>query len=122
MEKIMYALKDNAKEDKITVVQVRTLEWFHKSCGNSYFAGTVELYAGTRLVKRFLLPFQYGYGNHSEYVAIKALGFGDMFSFREFSEENNIYYSYDKTEVRRERDLKELEKQFIPFPPEVLDR
>jgi len=116
MEKIMYALKENAKKDKITVVQVRILEWFQKSYGNSYFAGTVELYAGSRLVKRFLLPYQYGYGSHSENVAIKALGFVDMFSFREFMEENNIYYSYDKKEGCRERDLKELEKQFEPFP------
>ena len=116
MEKIMYDLKDNAKKDKITVVQVRILEWFQKSYGNSYFAGTVELYAGNRLVKRFLLPYQYGYGNHSEYVAIKALGFGDMVSFREFREKNNIYYSYDKQEGCRERDLNYLEKQFVPFP------
>lgn len=116
MEKIMYDLEENAKKDKVTVVQVRTLEWFQKSCGNSYFAGTVELYAGTRLVKRFLLPYQYGYGSHSEYVAIKALGFGDMFSFREFMEKNNIYYSYDKKEGCRERELKELEKWFVPFP------
>ena len=116
MKEIKYALKDNAKKDKITVVQVRTIEWFQKSMGNSYFAGTVELYAGTRLVKRFLLPYQYGYGSHSEYVAVKALGFDDLFSFREFREENNIYYSYDKQEGCRERELKDLEKRFVPFP------
>lgn len=116
MKEIEYALKENAKKDKITVVQVRVLEWFQKSYGNSYFAGTVELYAGTRLVKRFLLPFQYGDGSHAEYTAIKELGFGDMYSFREFREKNNIYYSYDKKEGCRERELKELEKQFVPFP------
>lgn len=116
MKEIKYALKENAKKDKITVVQVRTLEWFHKSMGNSYFAGTVELYAGTRIVKRFLLPFQYGYGSHSEYVAIKALGFKNMVSFQEFMEENNIYYSYDKKEGCLKRELKELEKWFVPFP------
>jgi len=45
---------------------VTTKEWRDKVNGNTYFASQIEnLENGT--IKK--IPFQYGYGSHSEYVA-----------------------------------------------------
>lgn len=118
MKKTRYDLKDNAKKDKITVVEVRTLEWFHKSAGNSYFAGTVELFSGSELVRRIILDYQYGYGSHAEYTAAGEIGFSSLRELWEFCNENKIHYSFSKEENCRERDLKNLVRYTLPFPVE----
>jgi len=48
---------------------VETREWFDKTGGNSYFSA--RIWVDGQVVN--VLPFQYGYGNHSEYVAQKWL-------------------------------------------------
>jgi len=118
MKKTMYALKDNAKKDKITVIEVRILEWFQKSNGNSYFAGTVELFSGSELVRRIILDFQYGYGSHAEFTAAGEIGFSSLLELREFCKKNKIHYSFSKDENCRERDLKNLVRNTRSIPVE----
>jgi len=48
-----------------------TKEWFDKVNGNSYFSSQVQ--ATKNLNEVIKLPFQYGYGNHSEWVVMQEL-------------------------------------------------
>jgi len=48
---------------------IETREWFDKSGGDSYF--TARVWVDGEVA--FTLPFQYGYGNSSEYEAHKQL-------------------------------------------------
>lgn len=116
MKKARYDLKDNAKKDKITVIEVRILEWFQKSYGNSYFAGTVELFSDSELVRRIILDYQYGDGCHAEYTAAEEIGFISLWELREFCKENRIYYSFSKEANCRERDLKNLVRYTQSIP------
>lgn len=55
------------KTKDIKTIEVVAKEWFDKTYGNSYFSANI--YVNDKLVKT--LPFQYGYGDHYEYVAFK---------------------------------------------------
>ncbi len=50
-------------------VFVEAKEWFDKTGGNSYFSARVEI-DGKEVAR---LPFQYGYGSHYEYQALREL-------------------------------------------------
>lgn len=58
---------------KIKTIDVQAKEWRDRVNGNSYFSALVVLNYGMRTEKRFRLPFQYGYGNHYEYMAFQKL-------------------------------------------------
>lgn len=49
--------------------QLITREWFDKVNGNSYFAS--RIYRNDELLA--VLPFQYGYGTHHEWEAMREL-------------------------------------------------
>jgi hypothetical protein len=94
---------------KIKTVDVHTLEWFDRTYGNSYFSATVILNFGMKDQYKVLLPFQYGYGSHSESVAfdaLKVLGWkakeGALWSA---AKADDIIYRYNKTEGCKKRDL-----------------
>ena len=48
----------------IKTIDINVKEWFDKTYGNSYFAGTVTINFGFLDQKTFKMPFQYGYGSH----------------------------------------------------------
>lgn len=54
-------------------LDINTLEWFDKVNGNTYFASKVTIDYTLPTENELILPFQYGYGNQSEYQAIKEL-------------------------------------------------
>lgn len=54
-------------------IDINAKEWFDKVNGNSYFAAKITLNYGTDYAVTIKLPFQYGYGNHYEYMAVKEL-------------------------------------------------
>ena len=49
---------------KIKTIDINALEWFDKVNGNSYFAATAIINYQMKTERRFILPFQYGYGDH----------------------------------------------------------
>ena len=53
---------------KIKTIDVNCKEWFDKINGNSYFAGTVTLNYQMENETKFILPFQYGNGEHYKTV------------------------------------------------------
>ncbi len=58
---------------KIKTIDVDAKEWFDKVNGNSYFAGIVHVNYGMKTEKRFIMPFQYGYGSQYKQEAITLL-------------------------------------------------
>ena len=61
------------RKPKFKTVDVTALEWFDRANGNSYFAAEVVTDYGTKKRKRFIIPFQYGYGDHYTYCAMEFL-------------------------------------------------
>ena len=61
---------DCTKSKKINFIG-ETYEYFDKVNGNSYWSCRVE---NIDLDRTYVFPFQYGYGDQSEYVVKKALG------------------------------------------------
>lgn len=58
---------------KLRTVDVAAYEWFDRVNGNSYFAGRVTVNFGMRGEQTFVLPFQYGYGDHYRWKAFDLL-------------------------------------------------
>lgn len=58
---------------QIKTIDINAKEWFDKVNGNSYFSAEIITNYGTDNAKKYVLPFQYGYGNHYEYMAIQEL-------------------------------------------------
>lgn len=69
---------------------IESKEWFDRVNGNSYFSSRIEI--DGKLVA--ILPFQYGYGSHSENVAAKKLhelGFNDKnYSYPSFFRDDDV--------------------------------
>jgi hypothetical protein len=57
----------------IKTLDVKTLEWFDKVNGNSYFAGHVIVNYGMSDERKYKMPFQYGYGEQNRYEAVNVL-------------------------------------------------
>lgn len=89
------------------ILEVNAKEWFDKAAGNSYFSATIVL-DDMHLVD---LPFQYGYGNHYEEMAMDAINEQDldlelgMHSLREFCEVNKIKLISNKQENCKKKEL-----------------
>lgn len=93
---------------QIKTIDIQTKEWFDKVNGNSYFSAEVTTNYGMEGERRFILPFQYGYGNHSEDQAFSVLRkvFGEDFpEYRYQAREAGIIVRYNKQEGCRKRDL-----------------
>ena len=59
--------------NQIKTIDVNALEWFDKVNGNSYFAGKVIINYGADNQITLPLAYQYGYDDHYEYCALKAI-------------------------------------------------
>lgn len=111
----------------IKTIDVHVLTWFDRINGNSYFAGKLTLNYSSDSQVTLLVPFQYGYGNHDEYIITEVLfkylkNIGvfriSTISIFRLCRENNISLRYTKTENKK-RDLKALEKSFIDYENEL---
>lgn len=94
---------------KIKTIDINVLEWFDKVNGNSYFAGTVTLNYGMKSEKVFVLPFQYGYGEH--YIEQAKILLFEKGYFKEndimwrICKENNIILRTSKKENCKKAEL-----------------
>lgn len=73
------------KTRDIKTIDLQVYEWFDKTYGNSYFAGIITVNFGMKNQQTIKMPFQYGYGNHSEHMAFKVI-----------KKELNCFKKYDK--------------------------
>jgi len=96
-------------------VDVTAREWFDKVNGNSYFAARVTLDFGMETERSYILPFQYGYGDHYRDVAFKLLQENGeipqqppMTSHWRYYDENNVIARHVKYENCKKRELLEL--------------
>lgn len=58
---------------KILTLDINAKEWFDKINGNSYFSADIVVNYGMKDYLNIKLPFQYGYGDHYQYMAIEEL-------------------------------------------------
>ena len=58
---------------KILTLDINAKEWFDKVNGNSYFSADIVVNYGMNDSQTIKLPFQYGYGDHYQYMAIEQL-------------------------------------------------
>lgn len=79
---------------KIKTIDVTAYEWFDKINGNSYFAGQVVINYGLRGEKVLKMPFQYGYGDHYQQIALKILIEKDLLSKPGFGGLNSICHQF----------------------------
>lgn len=62
-----------ARKLKIKTIDINALEWWDKSAGNTYFAGTITVNYGMPDEKTLNMIFQYGYGDKYKDAAFKEL-------------------------------------------------
>lgn len=101
-----------AFRNKVYTIDLQVKEWFDKVNGNSYFSGIITVNYGRKNQFQISLPFQYGYGNHSEDTAFKALQTNKVFkdvlereSFWQYYSRKGIIYRYNKYENCLKRDV-----------------
>lgn len=96
---------------KVKTIDVKALEWFDRVNGNSYFAGEVTVNFGLKTEKTFIMPFQYGYGDHYKDMALKLLKenklVNDVDRLWELRDKG-VILRYNKVENCKKRDLKEF--------------
>jgi len=61
------------KNTNINTLDITAKEWFDKVNGNSYFSAQITINFATDTEQTIYVPFQYGYGEHYQTVAIDAL-------------------------------------------------
>jgi hypothetical protein len=92
-------------------IDVNAKEWYDKINGNTYFAGEVIVDYGTEEQARYLMPFQYGYGDQYKDIALdtlkKALRGVSGRSLWRFCKDNNIILRTYKTKGLK-RELKDM--------------
>jgi hypothetical protein len=95
---------------KIQTVDVNVREWWDRINGNHYFSGLITINYGMPDAIALKIPFGYGYGNHSEYVALEILTKAGYFPEHRdtcpsiYYRDNGIIYRYSKQENCRKRD------------------
>jgi len=57
----------------IYTIDINAKEWFDRINGNSYFAGSIVLNFGQENQIKFLMPFEYGYGDYYIQKAMQTL-------------------------------------------------
>lgn len=95
---------------KIKTIDITAKEWYDKLNGNSYFSALIVINYGMKTAKSISLPFQYGYGNHYEDMAFKALQEQKIIpkgesSYSRYYEENRIVYRNAKHENCLKREV-----------------
>lgn len=69
----------------INTIDINAKEWFDKVNGNSYFAGTITTNYGLKDEQRFIMPFQYGYGDQYVHEAATVLDSENIISLEKYS-------------------------------------
>lgn len=59
--------------EDIKTIDVQAKEWFDKANGNSYFSARITVNFGMPGEFELRIPFEYGYGSHYGYAALKVL-------------------------------------------------
>lgn len=99
---------------KIKTIDINAKEWFDKVNGNSYFAGVVTVNYGMKSERRFIMPFQYGYGSQFEYEALNVLikeklATSENHSLWKYCKDNKIIYRYNLKQNCLKKELKEVQ-------------
>lgn len=55
----------------VEFVHIQARRWFQKSYGNTYFSLSVDVEINGKLIEVVNVPFQYGYGDHYDAVALE---------------------------------------------------
>lgn len=95
------------KTTEIKTIDLQVTEWFDKTYGNSYFSGLIIINYGKANQVKLFMPFQYGYGNHSEHMAFKQIKkelnclkkYQDNDSFWSVYRDCKIVYRYSKRDT-----------------------
>ena len=93
---------------KILTLDINAKEWFDKVYGNSYFSAEIVINYGMNDSHTIKLPFQYGYGDHYQFMAIKELqkqGFTDKKYLHDLRDDGIIVRTNMQRNCRK-RDLK----------------
>lgn len=57
----------------VQTIDINAKQWFDRINGNSYFSAEVVTNYGQPNAQTFILPFQYGYGDHYIYAGLQKL-------------------------------------------------
>jgi hypothetical protein len=101
---------------KIKTIDIKSLEWWDKTYGNTYFAAIITINFGMKTEKQFKLPFQYGYGSQYICEASKLLIEEKLikpvdpqrFSFWRYCDENKIILRTNTQKNCLQRELKNI--------------
>ena len=91
---------------KVKTIDINAFEWFDRVNGNSYFAGKVTVNFGLPTVKEFVMPFQYGYGDHYKDIALKTLQKNNL-----LTDINHLWQCHDKGIILRTNKLENCKKR-----------
>ncbi len=61
----------NVNLSQIECVHIQARRWFQKSYGNTYFSLKVDVEVNGKLIEVVNVPFEYGYGDHYDTVALE---------------------------------------------------
>lgn len=61
----------SVKLSDVECVHIQARRWFQKSYGNTYFSLVVDVEIAGKLVEVVNVPFEYGYGDHYDTVALE---------------------------------------------------
>lgn len=61
----------NVNLSDIECVHIQARRWFQRSYGNTYFSLSVDVEINGKLIEIINVPFQYGYGDHYDHVALQ---------------------------------------------------
>lgn len=98
----------------IEAVHISARRWFQQSYGNTYFSLSVDVEICGKLVEVVNVPFQYGYGDHFDTVALEEFSKVINLEGKEFSRgaylsrfcrDNGITVYSHASDVRRKKDL-----------------
>jgi len=104
-------IKTEQEKGKIETLDVNAYTWFDKINGNSYFAGEVIINYGKPDQRRYVMPFQYGYGEQymqSAFELLKEKGEIPQdveYPLWRYCKENNIILRNSIHEVPRKKDI-----------------
>ncbi len=98
----------------IEAVHISARRWFQRSYGNTYFSLMVDVEIGGKLIEVVNVPFQYGYGDHFDTVALEEFSkvinlegkeFSNYAYLSRFCRDNGITVYSHASDVKRKKDL-----------------
>ncbi|HDS0644928.1 TPA: hypothetical protein QDV94_000646 [Escherichia coli] len=114
MANINTIAKQNINLSSVEVVHIAARRWFQASYGNTYFSLSVDVEIDGNFIEVVNVPFQYGYGDHFDTVAMeefsKVINMEDKEFTRgtylsRFCRDNNITVYSSVSDVKRKKDL-----------------